>query len=382
VKTHKKSPRSSKASRATAKPKKSPRTQTPSTEKRTTLTPAYAAQSPTTPLAPFNIQRRDVRPDDVQLEILYCGVCHSDLHMARNEWGQTIYPVVPGHEIVGRVTNVGNKVTKFRTGDLAGVGVMVDSCRECPNCVKGLEQYCTKGMVLTYSSRDPRTGELTQGGYSKRIVTHQDFVFRISDKLPLAGVAPLLCAGITTYSPLRHWKVGKGTKLGVVGLGGLGHMAVKFGASFGAEVTMLSHSSDKEKDARRLGAHKFALTSDPAQLQSLAGYYDFILDTVSAKHDYNQYLNLLGLDRSMVCVGIPPTPMEVQVFALMGGRRSLSSSGIGGIPETQEMLDYCADHGITSDIEVIDIDYVNDAYARMLKSDVRYRFVIDMKSLS
>ncbi|HEY3113289.1 MAG TPA: NAD(P)-dependent alcohol dehydrogenase [Gemmatimonadaceae bacterium] len=382
MKTQKKSSRRSKASTATTKAKRPARTQTTSTEKRATLTPAYAAQSPTTPLAPFNIQRRDVRPNDVQVEILYCGVCHSDIHMARNEWGQTIYPVVPGHEIVGRVTAVGKKVTRFHSGDLAGVGVMVDSCRECVNCRKGLEQYCTKGMVLTYSSRDKRTGEITQGGYSKRIVTHEDFVYRLSDKLPLANVAPLLCAGITTYSPLRHWKVGKGTKLGVVGLGGLGHMAVKFGASFGAEVTMLSHSPDKEKDARRLGAQKFALTSDPAQLESLAGYFDFILDTVSAKHDYNKYLNLLGLDCAMVCVGIPPTPMEVQVFALMGGRRRLSSSGIGGIPETQEMLDYCGDHDIVSDIELIDISDINDAYSRMLKSDVRYRFVIDMASLT
>jgi len=323
-----------------------------------------------------------VRPQDVQLEILYCGVCHSDIHMARNEWKQTIYPVVPGHEIVGRVTAVGNKVTKFRSGDLAGVGVMVDSCRECVNCRKGLEQYCTVGMVLTYSARDRRTGEITQGGYSKRIVVHEDFVFRLSDALPLAGVAPLLCAGITTYSPLRHWKVGKGHKLGVVGLGGLGHMAVKFGASFGAEVTMLSTSPDKEKDARRLGAHKFALTSDSAQLEKLAGYFDFIIDTVSAKHDYNAYLKLLATDGAMICVGIPPTSAEVEVFTLMGGRRSLAASGIGGVPETQEMLDYCAEHGITSDIELIDIASINDAYARMLKSDVRYRFVIDMASLT
>ena len=381
MKARKKSQRSRNASKPTAKA--APRAEAQSTlTTRPWTTPAYAAQSPTTPLAPFNIQRRDVRPNDVQLEILYCGVCHSDLHMARNEWGQTIYPVVPGHEIVGRITAVGNKVTRFKIGDLAGVGVMVDSCRECANCRRGLEQYCTVGMVLTYSSRDKRTGEVTQGGYSKRIVTHEDFVFRLSDALPLAGVAPLLCAGITTYSPLRHWKVGKGTKLGVVGLGGLGHMAVKFGASFGAEVTMLSHSPDKERDARRLGAQKFALTTDSAQLESLAGYFDFILDTVSAPHDYNKYLNLLGLDCAMVCVGIPPTPMEVQVFALMGGRRSLSSSGIGGIPETQEMLDYCAENGITSDIELIDIADINDAYARMLKSDVRYRFVIDMASLS
>ena len=346
------------------------------------LTPAYAAQSPKTLLAPFNIQRRQVGPHDVQIDILYCGVCHSDLHMARNEWGATIYPVVPGHEIVGQVSAVGNQVTKFRTGDLAGVGVMVDSCRECANCRRGLQQYCTVGTVLTYSSRDKRTGEITQGGYSRRIVTTEDFVFHVSDKLPLAGVAPLLCAGITTYSPLRHWKVGKGTKLGVVGLGGLGHMALKFSASFGAEVTMLSTSSEKEKDARRLGAQKFALTTDESQMSSLANYFDVILDTVSAKHDYNKYLNLISLDGTMILVGIPPVPAEFQVFTLMGQRRRLASSGIGGVPETQEMLDYCADKDITSDTELIDIDYINDAYKRMLKGDVRYRFVIDMASLS
>jgi len=344
-------------------------------------TKAYAAQAPDTPLAPFQIDRREPLPNDVQLEILYCGVCHSDIHMARNEWKQTIYPVVPGHEIVGRVTAVGNKVKKFKRG--AGVGVMVGSCRHGPNCRKGLEQYCTDGgMVGTYSARDRITGEITQGGYSKQIVAHEDFVFRLSDKLPLAGVAPLLCAGITTYSPLRHWKVGKGHKLGVVGLGGLGHMAVKFGASFGAEVTMLSTSPDKEKDARRLGAHKFALTSDAAQLKKLAGYFDFIIDTVSAKHDYNLYLSLLATDGVMMCVGAPPTPAEVALFTLIGGRRSLAGSGIGGIPETQEMLDYCAKHGITSDIEMIDITSINKAYERMLKSDVRYRFVIDMASLA
>jgi uncharacterized zinc-type alcohol dehydrogenase-like protein len=379
VKTQKKSSRPRGAKKAADKTTPSPRTQ-PITEKR--ATPAYAAQAPDTPLALFQIQRRQPLPHDVQLEILYCGVCHSDIHMARNEWKQTIYPVVPGHEIVGRVTAVGNKVTRFRNGDLAGVGVMVDSCRECVNCRKGLEQYCTVGMVGTYSAQDRRTGEITQGGYSKQIVVHDDFVFKLSDKLPLANVAPLLCAGITTYSPLRHWKVGKGHKLGVVGLGGLGHMAVKFGASFGAEVTMLSTSPDKEKDARRLGAHKFALTSDPAQLGKLAGYFDFILDTVSAKHDYNTYLRLLATDGAMICVGIPPTPAEVEVFTLMGGRRSLAASGIGGVPETQEMLDYCAKHGISSDIELIDITSINDAYARMLKSDVRYRFVIDMASLA
>jgi len=347
-----------------------------------TPTPAYAAQSAATPLAPFQIDRREPGPNDVQVEILYCGVCHSDLHMARNEWKQTIYPVVPGHEIVGRVTAVGDKVARFKAGDLAGVGVMVDSCRECANCRKGLEQYCTVGTVLTYSSRDKRNREITQGGYSKRIVTHEDFVYRLSDKLPLAGVAPLLCAGITTYSPLRHWKVGEGTRLGVVGLGGLGHMAVKFGAAFGAEVTMLSTSPDKEKDARRLGAHEFALTRDAAQLKKLRGHFDFILDTVSASHDYNTYLDLLATDGVMCCVGLPPAPVEVEVASLMDRRRSLAASGIGGLPETQQMLDYCAEKGITSDIEMIDISYVNTAFERILRSDVRYRFVIDMASLA
>ena len=348
----------------------------------TKVTRAYAAQAPDARLAPFQIERRALRPRDVQLEILYCGVCHSDIHMARNEWGQTIYPVVPGHEIVGRVTAVGDDVTKFRSGDLVGVGCMVDSCRECVNCRKGLQQYCTVGMVLTYSARDRVSGDITYGGYSKQIVVDEDFVLRVSDKLPLAQVAPLLCAGITTYSPLRHWNVGKGHKLGVIGLGGLGHMALKLGASFGAEVTMLSTSPEKEADARRLGANKFALTRDPAQLKQLAGYFDFIIDTVSAKHDYNMYLGLLATDGVMMCVGAPPTPAEVAMFTLITGRRSLTGSGIGGIPETQEMLDYCAEHGISSDIELIDIAYINEAYERMLKSDVRYRFVIDMASLS
>ncbi len=344
-------------------------------------THAYAARSPESGLAPFEIERRALRPHDVKLEILYCGVCHSDLHMVRNEWKQTTYPVVPGHEIVGRVTVVGDEVKKFESGDLVGVGVMVDSCRECSNCRRGLEQYCTVGKTLTYSSPDRITGEMTYGGYSKTIVVDEDFVFRISNELPLAAVAPLLCAGITTYSPLRHWKVGKGSKLGVVGLGGLGHMAVKFGASFGAEVTMLSTSPDKEADARRLGAHKFALTRDAAEMKKLAGYFDFILDTVSAKHDYNMYLNLLGTDGVMMCVGAPPAPAEVPIFTLIDQRRSLAGSGIGGIPETQEMLDYCAKHGITSDIELIDIAYINEAYERILRSDVRYRFVIDMATL-
>jgi len=353
----------------------------PSTPSNKSVTKAYAAQAPDSRLSPFQIERRDLRPEDVQIEILYSGVCHSDTHMARNEWGQTIYPIVPGHEIVGKVTAVGAKVRKFRHGDLAGVGVMVDSCRECSNCRKGLQQYCKVGMVGTYSARD-RGGEITYGGYSKQIVVDENYILRVSDKLPLAQVAPLRCAGITTYSPLRNWRVGKGHKLGVVGLGGLGHMAVKLGASLGAEVTMLSTSPDKGKDARRLGAHKFALTRDAAQLKQLAGYFDFIIDTVSAKHDYNLYLHLLATDGVMICVGAPPTPAEVAVFSLIGGRRSLAGSGIGGLPETQEMLDYCAEHGISSDIELIDIDYINEAYERILKSDVRYRFVIDMASLT
>jgi uncharacterized zinc-type alcohol dehydrogenase-like protein len=346
------------------------------------LTRAYAAQSPDARLAPFQIERRELRPRDVKFEILYCGVCHSDLHMARNEWQQTIYPVVPGHEMVGRVTAVGDNVTKFRNGDLVGVGCLVDSCRECSNCRKGLEQYCKVGSVLTYSGHDRISGDITYGGYSKQNVVDEDFVLKVSDKLPLAQVAPLLCAGITTYSPLRHWNVGEGHRLGVVGLGGLGNMAVKFGASFGAEVTLLSTSPGKEADARRLGAHKFALTRDPAGLKELAGYFDFIIDTVSAKHDYSQYLGLLATDGVMICVGAPPTPAELAVFSLITNRRSLAGSGIGGLPETQEMLDYCAEHGISSDIELINMSYINEAYERMLKSDVRYRFVIDMASLT
>ena len=346
------------------------------------LTKAYAAAAPDARLTPFEIERREVRPQDVQIEIMYCGVCHSDLHMARDEWGGTVYPVVPGHEIVGRVTAVGNKVTKFRAGDSAGVGCLVDSCRECKNCRKGLEQYCKAGSVLTYNGRDRISGDITYGGYSRQVVVHEDFVLRISDKQPLAEVAPLLCAGITTYSPLRHWNIGKGHKLGVIGLGGLGHMALKLGASFGAEVTMLSTSPGKEADARRLGAHKFALTRDPARMKELTGYFDYIIDTVSAEHDYNLYIRLLDTNGVMICVGAPPTPAQVAVFGLLGGRRSLAGSGIGGIPETQEMLDYCAERGITSDIEIIDIASINEAYTRMLKSDVRYRFVIDMASLA
>ncbi|MEO8766077.1 MAG: NAD(P)-dependent alcohol dehydrogenase [Ginsengibacter sp.] len=346
-----------------------------------TATKAYGARSATTPIEPLNIERRSPKPHDIQIEIMYCGICHSDLHTARNEWGGTIYPAVPGHEIVGRITAVGEHVTKFKTGDLAAVGCLVDSCRVCENCKQGLEQYCLVGMVGTYNGKEKDGSGITYGGYSKQIVVHEDFVLRISDKLPLEGVAPLLCAGITTYSPLRHWKVGKGDKVGVVGLGGLGHMGVKLAVSFGAEVTMLSHSPSKEKDAKRLGAHKFVLTSDAGQAQSVAGYFDFILDTVSAEHDYASYLNMLKTDGKLVCVGAPPTPAQIHVFSLIMKRRTLAGSLIGGIPETQEMLDYCAEHNIVSDVEVVNINYINEAYERMLAGDVRYRFVIDMATL-
>jgi len=342
---------------------------------------AYAAQSATTPLAGITIERRSPKPYDVQIDILYCGVCHSDLHTVRNEWGGTKYPVVPGHEIVGRVTAVGSDVTKFKVGDLAGIGCMVDSCRECDNCKQGLEQYCEKGMVGTYNGRERDGSGITFGGYSKQILAHEDFVLHISDTQPLEGIAPLLCAGITTYSPLRHWNIGKGDKVGVVGLGGLGHMAVKLAASMDAEVTMLSHSSSKEEDAKRLGAHQFILTSDKVQLRQVAKYFNFILDTVSAEHDYNLYLSMLKTNGVMVCVGAPSVPSAVKAFSLIGGRRSLAGSSIGGLPETQEMLDYCAANNIVSDVEVIKISEINKAYERMIKGDVRYRFVIDMASL-
>jgi uncharacterized zinc-type alcohol dehydrogenase-like protein len=341
----------------------------------------YAVKSATDALGPFQFDRRDPGPHDVQFQILYCGVCHSDLHQIRNEWGNSIYPMVPGHEIVGRVTKVGDHVKKFKVGDLAGVGCLFDSCRECENCKKGLEQYCKKGSVPTYNGLEKDGKTPTYGGYSNQIVVREEFVLRISDKLPLQGVAPLLCAGITTYSPLRHWKVGKGHKVGVVGLGGLGHMAVKLASSFGAEVTMLSTSPEKEADARRLGAHKFALTKDPQQLKGLSDYFDFIVDTVSAPHDYNVYIQMLNTNGVMICVGVPPTPMQILGFNLIGNRRSVAGSLIGGLPETQEMLDYCAEHGITSDVEVINISYISEAYERMLKGDVKYRFVIDMATL-
>lgn len=341
----------------------------------------YAVQNPATPLAPFNFERRQPGPEDVQIEILYCGVCHSDIHQARDEWGGSIYPMVPGHEIVGRVTEVGANVKKFAKGDLAAVGCLVDSCRTCDNCKRGLEQYCRTGSVATYNAyeRDGKTP--TYGGYSNRIVVREDFVLKVPKNLPLEAVAPLLCAGITTYSPLRHWHVGKGHRVGVLGLGGLGHMAVKFASAFGAEVTMLSTSASKEADARRLGAHKFCLTSDKTQTKALRGYFDFIIDTVSAPHDYNLYLGMLTTNGTHICVGAPPTPSEISAFSLIGNRRSLAGSLIGGLPETQEMLDYCSSCNTVSDVEVIAISDINNAYERMMKGDVRYRFVIDMSTL-
>jgi uncharacterized zinc-type alcohol dehydrogenase-like protein len=344
-------------------------------------TNAYAAQSVGASLTPFQFDRRSPGPMDIQIEILFCGVCHSDIHQVRDEWGGSIFPMVPGHEIVGRVIHTGTQVTNFKVGDLAGIGCFVDSCRTCSNCLAGEEQYCEEGMTGTYNAYERGTKNPTYGGYSKQIVVDEKYALHISDKLALEGVAPLLCAGITTYSPLRHWNVREGQKVGVVGLGGLGHMGVKFAASFGAEVTVFSTSPSKEEDAKRLGAHHFAITKDPQQMKSLRNSFDFILNTISAQHEYNDYLQLLRLNGTMVVVGIPPKPSIVGAFDLIGNRRSVAGSMIGGIRETQEMLDYCAEHNIVSDVEVIDIKDINRSYERMMKADVRYRFVIDAASL-
>jgi uncharacterized zinc-type alcohol dehydrogenase-like protein len=344
-------------------------------------TRGYATEGPTSNLKPFNFERREPGPHDVAIEIIYCGVCHSDIHQARDEWGGSIYPMVPGHEIVGRVTQTGSEVTKFKEGDLAGVGCFVDSCRVCKNCKDGLEQYCQGHLVVTYNGTEKDEKTPTYGGYSSQIVVDENYTLKISSKLPLEGVAPLLCAGITTYSPLRHFGVGPGQRVGIVGLGGLGHMGVKLAASMGANVTVFSTSKSKEDDARRLGAHEFVVTKDPKNLEPLSGKFDFILDTVSAPHDLNVYLNLLRRDGVMVLVGVPEKPAELQVFSLLTNRRRLAGSSIGGILETQEMLDYCAEKNITSDVEVIPIQQIGEAYERTIKGDVRYRFVIDMKSL-
>lgn len=341
----------------------------------------YAAHGATAPLDLFHFERREPGPRDVQIEILYCGVCHSDLHTARNEWHNTIYPVVPGHEIVGRVTQVGGEVATFKAGDLAGVGCMVDSCGTCPDCREGLEQYCPT-FTLTYNSPDPHTGKMTYGGYSNRIVVDERFVLRVSEKLDLAAVAPLLCAGITTYSPLRHWKVGQGQKVGIVGLGGLGHMGVKLAHAMGARVVLFTTSPGKAADARRLGADEVVVSKNPEEMKPHLTSFDFILNTVAAPHDLDVYLELLKRDGTMCLVGAPDHPHPAPtVFNLIFKRRRLAGSLIGGIRETQEMLDFCAEHGIVSDIEIIPIQNINEAYERMLRSDVKYRFVIDMASL-
>ncbi len=348
-----------------------------------TKTKAYAAQSATSPLAPFELERRAPAADDVQIRILFCGVCHSDLHTARGEWSGTLYPCVPGHEIVGRVTAVGARVRNFAVGDLVGVGCMVDSCGHCHSCRDGEEQYCENGFTGTYNG-PMYGGENTYGGYAQNIVVKESFVLRVRHaEKDLAAVAPLLCAGITTYSPLRHWGAGPGQRVGIVGLGGLGHMGVKLARAMGAEVTLLTTSRGKMADGERLGAHQVCLSTDAAQMAALAGRFDLILDTVAAPHDLNAYLSLLKRDGTLTLVGAPPTPHpSPNVFGLILKRRQLAGSLIGGIRETQEMLDFCAAHGIVSDIETIAIDYINAAYERMLRSDVKYRFVIDMATLA
>ncbi|QQS43102.1 MAG: NAD(P)-dependent alcohol dehydrogenase [Acidobacteriota bacterium] len=344
---------------------------------------AYSAPSQTSPLQPTTIDRREPKENDVAIEILFCGVCHSDLHYARNEWSdvmETVYPCVPGHEIIGRVTGVGSNVSKFSEGDLVGVGCLVNSDGDCPNCSEGLQQFCPN-MVLTYGSPDEHLGGVTYGGYSDSIVVDQEFVLRVPDNLDPAAAAPLLCAGITTYSPLRHWGVGPGKKVGVVGLGGLGHMAVKFAHAMGADVVVFTTSPGKTEDALRLGAGEVVVSRNADEMAKHFGTFDFILDAVSAEHDINPYVMLLKRDGNLTLVGAPEKPLPVAAFPLLFGRRSLSGSLIGGIPETQEMLDFCGEHGITADVEVIPIDKINDAYERMLKSDVKYRFSIDMSSL-
>jgi alcohol dehydrogenase (NADP+) len=344
-------------------------------------TKAYAAMTAKAPLQPYAFERRDVGPHDVLIKISHCGICHSDIHQARNEWGGSIYPMVPGHEIVGMVTQVGNAVRLFRVGDRAGVGCFVDSCRTCAACREGLEQYCEVGMLLTYSGRD-KSGQMTQGGYSTQIVVDENYVLRIPAALSPVGAAPLLCAGITTYSPLRHWGVGKYHKLAVVGLGGLGHMAVKIARALGTEVTVMSTSEGKRKDAKQLGATNFVVTSNPQTFANLQRHFDYILDTVSAPHDYNTYVSLLKTDGTMILVGAPDQPTPLAPFPLILNRRRIAGSVIGGIRETQEMLDFCAEHKIESDVEVISIQQVNEAYERVLKGDVRFRFVIDLNSLA
>ena len=342
----------------------------------------YAAHDPHSPLVPFLFERRDPERNDVRIEILYSGICHSDLHQAHDDWGGSLYPMVPGHEIVGRVTQVGAGVKKFKVGDLAGVGCMVDSCRHCSACMEDLEQYCEEGPTVTYNGKERGSDRPTFGGYSDQIVVEERFVVKVSDKLDLKAVAPLLCAGITTYSPLRHWKVGPGQKVGVIGLGGLGHMGIKFAKALGAHVVMITTSPDKGKDAQRLGADEVLLSTDPAAMEAHASSFDFLLNTIPVPHDLNPYAGLLKRDRTMVLVGVltelnPP----LNGVSLILGRRSVAGSAIGGMAETQEMMDFCAEHGIVSDVEMIAMKDVNRAYERLVKNDVKYRFVIDMATL-
>ena len=341
----------------------------------------FAATDPKTPLAPFSFSRREPGPTEIAIDILFCGVCHSDLHMARNEWGQSVYPMVPGHEIVGRVTAAGKDVKRFKAGDIAAVGVIVDSCRHCAPCNRGEEHYCLEGATLTYAAKDRVDGSITMGGYSSNYVVDERFAHTVPANLDLAAVAPLLCAGITTYSPLRHWKVGPGKKVGIVGLGGLGHMGLKFAHSFGAHTVQLTTSLKKKDDAIKLGADEVIVSTDEAQMKKHAGTFDFILDTASAPHALEPYLSLLKQDGTLALVGLPDKPPAVSVFSLITKRVSIAGSMIGGMPETQEMLDYCGKNNLTADVEVIPIQKINDAFERMLKQDVKYRFVIDMSSL-
>jgi len=343
---------------------------------------AYAAPSATEPLQKTTITRRDVGPHDVLIEIAYAGICHSDIHTVRGEWGPISYPQVVGHEIVGHVSQVGSEVTKHQVGDRVGVGCMVNSCGECEYCARGEEQYCTKGNIQTYAGVDPADGSITQGGYSQAVVVNEDFVLRVPESLDIEKVAPLLCAGITTYSPLHHWNAGPGKRVAVVGMGGLGHMAVKIAAAMGADVTVLSQTTSKEADSLRFGAEAHFATKDPETFKKLANSFDLIINTVSAKLDMGAYLSLLDVDGTIVNVGAPPQPLEVPAFSLIGSRRSWAGSAIGGIRETQEMLDFCAEHGILPETELISADQINDAYERVLASQVRYRFVIDAKTLA
>jgi len=342
---------------------------------------AFGTEAAQAALGQLNIQRRNPTPHDVEIEILFCGVCHSDLHTVRNEWHSTVYPCVPGHEIVGKIVSIGNEVTKFKVGDVAAVGCMIDSCGHCDYCKEGLEQYCEEGNTGTYNSPDKHLGTHTFGGYSESIVVNEAFVLRVPENLDLAATAPLLCAGITTYSPLRHWNVGPGKKVGIVGIGGLGHMGVKLAKAMGAEVIVFTTSPSKVEDAKRLGADEVVLSKDEDQMSRYAGKLHFVLDAVSAKHDINAYLNLLRVDGSLALVGAPELPLPVAAFSLIPYRRSFAGSLIGGIAETQEMLDFCGKHNIVSDIEMINIQQINEAYERLLKGDVKYRFVIDMASL-